>query len=106
MFTFCLFFLVDVSLAEKEEDVETKPKMSFSAISDTHIRDSSFSHNKLLAALQDLYEVDSEADALVINGDITNTGFPEEYSILRELLDQSPIPMNTFMSIGNHEFFS
>ena len=73
-------------------------------ISDLHIRDTSFSHNKLLKALQDLHSTDPLADAMVINGDITNNGFPEEYAKARELLDQSAKPKNLYMTIGNHEF--
>lgn len=83
---------------------EQKPKLTFNVLSDTHIRDSSFSTNKFLAALQDLHEIDPQADALVINGDMTNTGYPEEYAKLRGLLEQSPKPKHIYFSIGNHEF--
>ena len=92
--------------AQADTNANEKPKATFQVISDTHIRDTSFSHNKLLNALQDLHSVDPQTDALVINGDITNNGFPEEYAKTRELLDQSPKPKNLYMTIGNHEFFN
>ncbi|RAR42801.1 NPCBM/NEW2 domain-containing protein [Paenibacillus sp. MDMC362] len=85
---------------------EKKPKATFQVISDLHIRDTPYSHNKFLKALQDLHSIDPQVDAMVINGDITNNGFPEEYAKARELLDQSPKPKNLYMTIGNHEFFN
>lgn len=89
---------------KKANNRDEKPKLSFNVLSDTHIRDTSFSQNNFLAALQDLHEADPNTDAMVINGDMTNTGFPKEYSIIRELLEQSPKPEKTYFSIGNHEF--
>lgn len=107
----CMLFPLGapVHAQSAQEDIhanEKKPKATFQVISDLHIRDTSFSHNKLSKALHDLHSIDPLADALVINGDITNNGFPEEYAKARELLDQSPKPMNLYMTIGNHEFFN
>ncbi|MFY0758594.1 LamG-like jellyroll fold domain-containing protein [Metabacillus dongyingensis] len=82
-----------------------KPKMTLNVISDIHLSDQRTSE-KFSAALQDLYEIDPKVDAMVINGDLTNYGTEKEYSKLRELLEQSPKPEKTYMTIGNHEFFN
>lgn len=83
---------------------DEEPKLTFNVLSDTHIRESSFSTNKFLAALQDLHEINPTSDALIINGDMTNTGYPEEYEKVRNLLEQSPTPENVYFALGNHEF--
>lgn len=83
---------------------DEEPKLTFNVLSDTHIRESSFSTNKFLAALQDIRETNPTSDALIINGDMTNTGYPEEYEKVRNLLELSPTPENTYFALGNHEF--
>ncbi|MBO0994318.1 NPCBM/NEW2 domain-containing protein [Bacillus sp. SD088] len=83
---------------------EKKPNLTFNVLSDIHIRESSFSSNKFLAALQDIHEMNPSSDALIINGDLTNTGYSEEYEKVRNLLEQTPTPENIHFSIGNHEF--
>lgn len=104
MYAYPLIVPAHAQSTQGDTNANVKPKATFQVISDLHIRDTSFSHNKLLKALQDLHATDPLADAMVINGDITNNGFPEEYAKARELLDQSAKPKNLYMTIGNHEF--
>lgn len=101
------FFSSTSSFAESVQGTaagDEEPNLSFNVLSDTHIRESSFSTNKFLAALQDLHEVNPTSDALIINGDMTNRGYPEEYAKVRNLLEQSPSPENVYFALGNHEF--
>ncbi|OXM87778.1 metallophosphoesterase family protein [Paenibacillus rigui] len=80
-------------------------RLSFPVVSDIHIQaDDKNSHNKLKAALQDLQELRPQADALIINGDLTD-GKPSDYKKLTELLNTSPHPSLIWSSIGNHEFY-
>ncbi|WP_409345299.1 metallophosphoesterase family protein [Paenibacillus sp. MBLB4367] len=82
-----------------------KPDLSFAVISDIHIQAwHKPSHRKLLAALNDLHTINPHADALVVNGDLTN-GQPEDYAKLTELMTATPHPWRPFYTIGNHEFY-
>ncbi|GHH99955.1 metallophosphoesterase family protein [Neobacillus kokaensis] len=85
---------------------KTKPSFSFFVISDIQLTvTNEVSHHKLAYALQDLNEIDSEAAALVINGDLINDGRKESYNKIREILKMNPHPEKVFFTIGNHEFF-
>lgn len=45
-----------------------------------------------------------DADVLVIGGDLTNHGRPEELEVLLDALDRCPIPV--FVTLGNHDYES
>jgi 3',5'-cyclic-AMP phosphodiesterase len=82
-----------------------QPLLTFSVLSDIHVSASdSRSSRKLAAALEDLHTVDPQADALIINGDLTN-GAPADYRKLQSLLKQAKLPNNVLFTIGNHEFY-
>ncbi|MCZ8512628.1 metallophosphoesterase [Paenibacillus filicis] len=82
-----------------------EPRLAFPVISDVHVQAwDAKSQAKLAAALQDLNRIRPKADALVINGDLTN-GMPADYARLAKLLKQYPHPRNMLFSIGNHEFY-
>ncbi|WP_159885843.1 metallophosphoesterase family protein [Paenibacillus puerhi] len=82
-----------------------QPVLTFSVLSDIHVEASDKdSQRKLSAALTDLHAVNPKADALIINGDLTN-GMPADYSKLQSLLDKAPLPDDVWFTIGNHEFY-
>jgi 3',5'-cyclic-AMP phosphodiesterase len=82
-----------------------KPLLSFPVISDIHVQSwHQTSHDKLKAALNDLYQINPNADTLIINGDLTN-GLPADYTKLKELMAEAPHPKKVFYTIGNHEFY-
>ncbi|MVO98154.1 metallophosphoesterase family protein [Paenibacillus lutrae] len=84
---------------------EEKPLLTFPVLSDIHIQSwDPRSHQKFKAALADLRTIDPEADALVINGDLTN-GMPADYAKLSELMKENPHPRKVFYTMGNHEFY-
>ncbi|SDE22011.1 3',5'-cyclic AMP phosphodiesterase CpdA [Paenibacillus sp. UNCCL117] len=84
---------------------DAKLLFAFSVLSDIHVEASDISsQRKLTAALNDLHQVNPDAAALIINGDLTN-GTPADYSKLQSLLQKAPLPANVFYTIGNHEFY-
>ncbi|MVP01365.1 metallophosphoesterase family protein [Paenibacillus lutrae] len=100
-----LLLLTTVPASAKQEMIE-EPKLSFPVISDIHVSvDHPESQSKFKAAVEDLYRIDPDADALVINGDLTN-GTARDYKLLSEIWKQVPLPPRTFANIGNHEFYS
>lgn len=89
----------------RSERYVSKPKLTFPVISDIHVQSwDSRSHDKFKAALQDLHRINPKADAMVINGDLTD-GKIADYTKLKELLKEVPHPGNMFYTIGNHEFY-
>jgi Icc protein len=89
-----------------QDDHETdKPLLTFPVISDIHVQSwHTVSHEKFTAALNDLNNVNPNADTMVINGDLTN-GLPADYAKLSELMTAAPHPKNVLYNIGNHEFY-
>ncbi|MBL0388598.1 metallophosphoesterase [Tumebacillus sp. ITR2] len=80
--------------------------LRFPVISDVHVQASDpRSQTKLKATLQDLYDIDPAADALVLNGDLGN-GKQADYNTLRTLLAGNPHPTTLLYNIGNHEFYN
>jgi 3',5'-cyclic AMP phosphodiesterase CpdA len=56
---------------------------------------------KLATAVEFLQERAGGLDALLITGDVTNDGRPEQYELLHELLEPLTIP--TYLVPGNHD---
>lgn len=87
------------------EATEQKPIVSFGVVSDIHLQSRDLeSQRKFTHALQDLQQINPDADALVVNGDFTN-GKEDDYYTLRSLLTKAPHPQQIFFTIGNHEFY-
>lgn len=92
------------------------PDLSFGVMSDIHLHSAidekgipvyDFkAESNFRGALQDLHAINPKIDALVIDGDFTDTGMQTDYDSLKKLLDTTPHPKNTLFAIGNHEFFS
>ncbi|TCP21867.1 3',5'-cyclic AMP phosphodiesterase CpdA [Scopulibacillus darangshiensis] len=102
---FVLSLSVSASAKEKKKHHE-QPKLEFPVISDTQLTvGNETSHRKLEHALQDLYNINHNSDAMVINGDMINDGRAASYEKFRDILNQYPHPDKTFFTIGNHEFF-
>ena len=92
------------------------PVLSFSVISDVHCRAGTDdwgypyrdveAEQKFANALDDLYAVNRRAAALVVVGDLTNTGLQGDYDSLHQVLRRSFYPRTLLFGIGNHEFYS
>ena len=77
-------------------------------LSDLHVRtDSALSSGvvdtagMLRACVRDLCELEQRPDAVIVTGDLTDSGRPEEYAVLRELL--APLEMPVSLLPGNHD---
>ena len=55
----------------------------------------------LARAVQNILELPQQPDAIVITGDLTDFGRPQEYAHLRALL--APLPMPVYLLPGNHD---
>lgn len=81
--------------------------MKIIQITDTHLVNSGQTVNgvdpekHLRAAIDDILAKHSDADLLVITGDLCNFGEPEAYEMLREIL--APLPFEVRLLLGNHD---
>ncbi|UQZ81501.1 Calcineurin-like phosphoesterase [Paenibacillus konkukensis] len=97
--------MVNAPQAAAKPEEGTKPLLTFPVLSDLHVQAwNRASHTKLARALADLHTLNPAADALVLNGDLTD-GRQRDYDKLSELLRQVPHPPQILSSIGNHEFY-
>lgn len=76
--------------------------LSFAVLGDIHENIDSFQE-----AINDLYTVNSNMDALVLNGDTVDQGIAEQYDSVKKILDKNRdlLPKAIIKNIGNHEFF-
>lgn len=88
----------------KQVKTNEKPLLSFFAISDTHCTSDIMSQDsmKLKVAINDLNEINPNANALCIAGDMTNFGAQEEYETFMQILNSVNHPTPYFV-IGNHD---
>jgi Icc-related predicted phosphoesterase len=76
-----------------------KPKIKIEALGDIHIKETSKD------SLQSIVRsVNADADLLLLCGDLTNLGLPEEADVLIEELKQSQVPV--LAVFGNHDYES
>jgi len=77
--------------------------LTFSVLSDVHSDTA-----KLKSAISDLYLINDETDAMVLNGDITDEGVYAQYAKVKSVLDESKdlLPGTVIWNIGNHEYFN
>jgi Icc protein len=70
-------------------------------ISDPHIGTEPAAEGRLAAAVQRVRSLPQVPDAVVVTGDLTDHGQPEEYARVRELLAPLPVPVHVLA--GNHD---
>lgn len=81
------------------------PHLSFSVVSDIHVQYwDTQAQGKFGAALEDLYQMNPNLDALVINGDLGD-GRSDDYAMLNSILQKYPLPKIVYYTLGNHEFY-
>lgn len=85
--------------------------LKFAVLSDTHIQwPGSVPSRKLAVALQQVKaKADGKLDALLICGDLTDYGLPEQVSNLKQIIDSSGIDLHEtrfIMALGNHEYYN
>ena len=90
------------------EPIREKVYLRFVVLSDTHITPSKVVEQKRLKdVLKACYHLNSNIDAIVIVGDLTDSGKEEEYKAVKSVLDKY-IKDNTKLvaCMGNHEYNS
>jgi Icc protein len=81
------------------------PVLRFSVVSDIHIQYwDTQAQSKLSTSLEDLYQIDPNFDALVINGDLGD-GRPNDYAKITSILKAHPLPKQIYFTIGNHDYY-
>ncbi len=81
--------------------------MKIIQLTDTHLMPSGIVVNgvdperQLRAAVADIVEKHSDADLLVMTGDLCNHGDPEAYAILKDIL--AAVPFEIRLMLGNHD---
>ena len=80
-------------------------KARFFVGSDTHIGRSG-AQAKLANALDAFYQVDPEADGVLLVGDLTDNGREDQYKTLMDTINTSDLAGKVFLSMGNHDHYS
>ena len=91
---------------KKESKIERKNencKAAFAAISDTHLKDNFIRLGMFEFGLQDLAQAKDKLDAFVIDGDITDHGYPEHWQAFTDTLLKYDVSDNNIMVLGNHD---
>ena len=80
-------------------------RLSFAAISDTHLRAKpAFVFRALMhLGLSDMDRAEDKPDALVLNGDITEGGAPAQWELLKGVLEKHDAADQIFLVAGNHD---
>lgn len=76
--------------------------LSFSVISDIHTNT-----ENVQKAIEDLYTINPNMDALVLNGDTVDQGIEKQYSSIEKTINKNKkyLPKTIIRNIGNHEFY-
>jgi 3',5'-cyclic AMP phosphodiesterase CpdA len=82
-----------------------EPLLSFFLLSDMHITvDEQTMTDKLHWALKDLTNFESNVDAIVLGGDLTDFGRENDYKLLASTMAQYKLPP-IYGNMGNHDFY-
>ncbi|KZL90445.1 metallophosphoesterase family protein [Clostridium magnum] len=83
--------------------VKSNADLAFAVLGDVHGNIDSFQRS-----INDLYRVNPDIDALVLNGDTVDQGIEEQYDSVKKALSENKylLPETIIKNIGNHEFFN
>lgn len=93
------------------EDTNWKPldrtgiKARFAVGSDIHIGSGYNPAEKLENALDVIYSIDPDTDAVIFDGDITNNGSASEYDTMMGIANNSDLADKIVWAMGNHEYY-
>lgn len=78
-------------------------RMSFVAVSDVHVLDDSFTTYNLSRMFEDVKNSGEKMDAVVISGDLTESGLKDESNALYKMLDAQTVIPAKLLTLGNHD---
>ena len=80
--------------------------MSFFILSDLHVSSGdTLPNKKLRQALDDVTHFDGPVDAIMLTGDLTDTGTEQDYKELRTILNDYKLP-TIHANMGNHDYYT
>ncbi len=91
---------------QKEAKISHKKegcRASFAAVSDTHLKNNFIRLGMFEFGLQDMAEAQDRLDAVIFNGDITDSGDTENWQAFSDTLKKYDISGNNIMVLGNHD---
>lgn len=96
------------ALGSSGKDANGKPNLIFPVISDVHIMsDSDWTPDKFKETMRQLNRMVPEQDAFVTIGDLTDTGYAEEYDSFFDIYDKhKQSQAESMFAIGNHDYFN
>lgn len=88
------------------QPAQSEPQLSFFITSDLHINSGlPDPSNHLKAALQDIQSFGNKAQALIMTGDVTDSGTASDYKELRSVLANYTLPL-IYANMGNHDYYN
>ncbi|MEC0228164.1 metallophosphoesterase family protein [Paenibacillus alba] len=88
------------------EPLPTGPLMSYFILSDLHVSVGDPSTGKKLKqALDDITHFDGPVDAIMLTGDLTDTGTERDYKELRTIVSEYKLPP-VHGNMGNHDYYT
>lgn len=78
-------------------------RLSFTAISDTHVSDKKIENYRLGTGLDDMANAGYPLDAIVISGDITDHGEREQWETVSGIFAEHNRAKNVILAEGNHD---
>lgn len=102
IFTFPFFGFFAGEDNYKVQDAE-EIKLNFAAISDIHMTDEFARVQVLKCGLWDMSHAYDDLDALILAGDLTDSGLKEEYANLEKAFSPYKPANNILMVVGNHD---
>ncbi|WP_311198762.1 metallophosphoesterase family protein [Paenibacillus hexagrammi] len=94
------------STAESTEMPQTGPLLSYFILSDLHVSvGDPQTKSKLRQALDDITHFDSPVDAIIMTGDLTDTGTERDYKELHTIVNEYKLPP-VHANMGNHDYYT
>ncbi|MFC5451515.1 metallophosphoesterase family protein [Paenibacillus aestuarii] len=88
------------------ESLSTEPLMSYFILSDLHVTAGDpQTIKKLRQALDDVTHFDGPVDAVMLTGDLTDTGTERDYKELRSIVNDYKLPP-VYANMGNHDYYT
>lgn len=107
LFILIFFMVIGLFLKIKlsrpvESEASANADLTFAVLADIHANEKNFK-----AAIKDLYNVNPNMDALVLNGDTVDQGLDDQYDDIKKILrkNKKKLPETIIKNIGNHEFY-